>query len=133
MQVRPFQEEDLDEINGWLKFRGQKEMPIELVSRTGFIVAGIACGFLYATDSRACYFDLYISNKEIPGDKRRIALDEISVKLIETAKERGYWMIIANSSNPSVQQRCKDFGFEDRGYHKVFIMEIKNGIDSKHR
>lgn len=124
MEVVVFKEEDIDEINDWLDDRGQAGISGLVLSRTGFIVPGVACGFLYATDSRICFLDFYISNPLADRQKRSEALDAITVKLIETAKEREYLIIMGASSYNTIQERCEKFGFKSQGAQELYTMEI---------
>lgn len=124
MEIRVFREEDIDEVNDWLDDRGQAGISNLVLSRTGYIAPGVACGFLYATDSRICFLDFYISNPLAAREARHEALDEITRCLIETAKSRGYLIIMGASSHKTIQERCVRFGFNPQGPQELYTMEI---------
>lgn len=124
MDVRVFREEDIDEINDWFDDRGEAGISTRVLSRTGLISPGVACGFLFATDSRVCFLDFYISNPHAPKAARNEAFDEITRQLIATAKERDYLLIFGASSHKSIQERCLKFGFTHQGSQEVYTMEI---------
>lgn len=125
MEVRVFTEEDIDEINDWFDDRNEAGISARVLSRTGLIAPGVACGFLFATDSRICFLDFYISNPLAPKEERAAAFDEITRRLIEVAKERDYSLIFGASSHKSIQERCVKFGFTHQGSQEVYTMEIK--------
>lgn len=124
MEIRVFRDEDIDEINGWMESRAAGRIPSEFLSRTGYIAPDVACGFLYATDSRICFLDFYISNPKIPAEKRSEALDKITISLIKTAKERKYKLIMGASSHKGIIDRCIRFGFKHQCEQSLHTMEI---------
>ena len=124
MEVRVFREEDIDEVNDWFEDRGEAGIALPVLSRTGLIVPGVACGFLYATDSRICFLDFYITNPLAAKGLRHGALKEITRQLLETAKERGYLLVMGASSHKVIQGLCEQFGFTHQGSQEVYTMEI---------
>lgn len=125
MDARVFRDEDIDEINDWFEERNEAGISLDVLSRTGLIVPGVACGFLYATDSRICFLDFYVSNPNIPYEYRQKAMDIITEKHLATATERKYRFIFAGSDKSGIIDRCKRLGFTSQGSQEFFTMELK--------
>lgn len=123
MLARRYEPNDLEEINGWLSSRGLGGADIRVLPTNGYIVPNIAVGFLYKTDSSAAFLDFFISNKEIPYEKRQEAFDEIARQLISRAKELGFTTVVGTTSSTGMMNRCERFGFKLQDVQRVYILE----------
>lgn len=89
MLIRKITDKDLNEIMGWFHSRNIKITP-EYLPQTGFIVPGIAAGFIYRTDANFCIFESFIGNPKRPYTERQEALRHIVPIMIQEARDMGY-------------------------------------------
>lgn len=99
------------EVSTWYEARGVRITPDSL-SHTGFIVPGIAAGFLMLTDTSACILEPFIANPEATAEERDDALNTIIAKLILEAKAMKFKRIFGFSNNPPMLKRAQEFGFK---------------------
>lgn len=66
--------------------------------------------------------DFFVSNKEIPYEKRQEAFDVIAEKLISRAKELGFTTIVGTTSCKGMMDRCERFGFKLQDVQRVYIL-----------
>lgn len=123
MLARRFEPGDLEEVNGWLTNRGLGCADLKMLPHNGFIVPSVAVGFLYKTDSTAAFLDFFVSNKEIPYEKRQEAFDMIAERLIARAIELGFHTVIGTTSSTGMMKRCEKFGFKLQDVQRVYILE----------
>lgn len=87
--LREYTKEDYIEVSGWFHSRSIS-ITEDYLPPTGFIVPGIAAGFVYATDANFCIFESFIGNPQVSKEERQKALREIVPAMIREAKEMGY-------------------------------------------
>ena len=94
---------------------------MDVVPTTGFIIDNVAAMFVYETNSKVCFFDCLICNKEIDKDIRSEALDMLVNYGEKYAKDKGYSYIFSNSHYDAVVKRAENHGFNvDKHDYKVF-------------
>lgn len=103
--------EDLEQVNLWLIAHNQ--IPCEKSDLPGYgvIEDGVAVGFLCQTDTKTCFIDPMISNKEASSEDRNAALNDIIIKLGELAKTMGYKRLLFMTAERSLQERGSKLGF----------------------
>ena len=110
-QARKYTSEDFNQVRDW--YNNRSLAPIEdLLPQVGFIVPGIAAGFLMQTDTKCCILEPFISNPFAESLDRKDALDLIMGELILEAYRLGYNRIYGFSTRPSMIERAKQYGFE---------------------
>lgn len=124
-KCRAISEWDLCEIADWHGARGIVPPDRELYPRIGFIVSGVAAGFLFRTDSGICFLDGYISNPNTDREAREKALDEITDRLLLAAKDHGFTKAMAYTQNAAVRRRCERYEFSPGGDYSLYIREIE--------
>lgn len=125
MQVEKFDKEiHYDEISEWFKKRNLNVPSKDMLSSNGVIIKGIACGFLYLTDSSLGFLDFYISNPNNKDKKRAKALETITSNLIMWAKDMGVTHLMANSQINTIQKLAFDFDFKSYGFTHFFMKEL---------
>jgi hypothetical protein len=111
MQVRKYRSRDFQHIKTWCAARNM--MPIQdLIPKTGFIVPGVAVGFLLSTDTKCCIFEPFIANPQASENARAEALSLIMQALIKEATDLGFTKIFGFSTSPTMVARSLDFGFK---------------------
>lgn len=95
-----------------------------LFPKVGFISEGVACGFVYFTDSPVAIIDCYLSNPNSDAQVRSKALDEITEALIKIAAFHKCQVIKCDTSIISVMKRAEKFGFKSIGSHESYALEL---------
>lgn len=84
----------------------------EYLPKVGFVVPGVAMGFLYQTDSKVCHIEALVANPKASGKDRSNAIDEVVHAIIAEAKQLGFKALQGQTSLPVIVERAKRFGFE---------------------
>lgn len=116
--------EDLDDIGMWYAKRGMY-MDKSLLSRNGFIVPGVAAGFLIGTDTKACILEPFIANPQANEHERDTALKGILEALVERAEGLGYDYIFGFAASPTMIARAIEQGFYQSETNITVIKELK--------
>lgn len=98
---------------------------IETLPNTGLIVENVAAIFLYCTNSKLCFIESLISNREISKEVRDEAKDMLTSQILEYAKQCGYKYIASYSSNPKVVELSVKHGFNvNQANYKCFVRSL---------
>ena len=111
---------DFVDLATWCSERGKTIPDESLFPRTGFIIDGIAAGFIYFTDSAVAIIDCYISNPNTESKTRSNALNAITDALITCAKFNRCKLIKCDTKIEAVKRRALEFGFKPTGAHESF-------------
>ena len=84
--MRPFIASDLGMVNEWCLAHGREAVPLNRLPGMGLIVPGVACGFLYRTDSTLALLEGFVTNPGASLRSRSAALDAITEGLISYAR-----------------------------------------------
>lgn len=125
MNIKQFDKTDFDEVSSWYHKRNQTPVPLEHLPQFGYIIPGIACGFLVQTDSTSAFLEGFATNPEAQSYHKIDALDAIAKKLIEVAKELGYSHVFAMTTHPTIVAACRDNEFVSLGKYTMFFREVK--------
>lgn len=111
IECRKYRDEDFEEIRSWFDKRG---IPLELESlpKVGFIMPGIAAGFLMQTDTTTCILEPFIANPFTLKKSREVALDSIFELLLKEAKSLGFKKVFGFSTHLKMVWRAQSFGFK---------------------
>ncbi len=115
---------DFDEIEKWHDLHGQKLHDRAFFPRIGFIVRGLAAGFIYFTDSKVVILDGFISNPKADAKTRDEALNAVGRALIECARFHECRIIKADTQLDAIKKRIINFGGRSIGTYEAFILEI---------
>ena len=109
--VREYTKYDYDEVSSWYHSRS---IPIteDYLPQHGFIIPGVAAGFLYATDSNFCIFESFIANPEADRDHRKEGLRLIVEQMIKKAKNLGYRNAYGFATSQTMIQIGAEQGFK---------------------
>lgn len=110
-KCRKYSPEDFEAIQSWYKSRDMAPLE-DLIPKIGFIVPGVAAGFMMQTDTKCCILEPFISNPLVDSEKRKEALDLIMGELILEAFQLGYNRIYGFSTVPSMVNRALKWGFK---------------------
>lgn len=109
---------------GWCADKDVSLPPLDALSDTGLIIDGVACGFLYLTNSSVGILEGYFANPGIDKNDRSKALNWITIHLIDLAKTKGVKVIKCDSKIDAVIDRALSFGFRDVGKYTVLMKEL---------
>lgn len=110
LECRKYNHEDFYSIIEWYEARHIRPAQ-DMIPPTGFIVPGIAAGFLMRTDTSACILEPFIANPHANKEDRDRALNSIMGDLIEEARNLGYDRVFGFSSRESMIERAVFQGF----------------------
>ncbi len=82
MQARPCLPSDIKSINKWLKRHGMPPSTSEQLPKLGFIVPGVAAGFIRDCETGVGMIDSLISNELVTSETRHKAWEAISEQLL---------------------------------------------------
>ena len=124
MLARRVVELDFDELSRWVEVRGGSLPDRDLFPPTGFIVDGVAAGFIYFTNSLVAIIDCYLSNPFTDKELRDKALDLITVELIKYAKTHRCKLLKCDTKLEVIKHRALKHGFKALGAYENFSMEL---------
>lgn len=110
MQCHKYTSVDFQYVESWYEARRLRVFR-EDFPKVGFVVPGIAAGFLMQTDTKSCILEPFIANPDTTKLQREQALNLIMGQLIEEAGDLGYARIFGFSSNAPMIRRAKSWGF----------------------
>lgn len=109
-------EKHKEELMIWAKQWNWHPEVLEILPTTGLIIEGICATFLYETNSKTCFMEGFICNKEISKEDRDLYLDQIVEALFALAKEKGYKYMQGNTRYKAVLDRSIKLGFKQSPY-----------------
>lgn len=115
---------DFDEIEKWFEARDMHMPPKSLFPKTGFIVEGVAAGFIYFTDSKVAILDCYISNKDADKQLRADAINRITYVLIKLADFHHCKLVKCDTKIGTIKEWAYKYKFKSTGIYESFVLEI---------
>lgn len=123
--VRRFLPQDLREVNAWYAARGFPQLTERHLPRVGFIVPGVAAGFLYQTDAPAiAMLEGYVSRPRAGVRLVSSAIDDITGALLAEAKLRGVSSVVALTHARGIERRANKFGMRTIGVYAMAAKEL---------
>jgi hypothetical protein len=98
--------------------------PREMVYDTGFVVDGVALGFLCKTNSKIAYIDQVATKPGLPEPPREKALRTLLQVLEAEAKRCGFWMVAAMAGSANMQNRFTSHGFSPEGHYTLVTKSL---------
>ena len=109
------------QLTSWFKQWNIPESIKETLPETGFIVDGIAAIFLYETNSKMCFIECLIRDKEATEEVSNKAIDLLIKHVLRYAKEQNYKFIMSNTKYDRVVEIAEKHGFKtDKSNYKSF-------------
>lgn len=106
MTVRPFRPSDLKSVNKWLTRHGHpKTQPSDIPSK-GFIVPGVAVGFVRDCETGVGMIDSYVTNSLCSRETRHSALEAVTKKILE----QPFKYFITMTADDGLVSRFKNHG-----------------------
>ncbi len=100
-------------VAGWIRARGLGEDAgdLSLLPTSGFVVGGIAVGFVYLTNSALAFMDGFMTDPDSDKATRSKALDMLLNALFDEARELGYKAVAGTTSAQPLADRLAQHGF----------------------
>lgn len=121
--IRAYNITDYETVNKWFTDQRVYSIPADFLSDIGYIVPGVAVGFLVKTNINCCFLEPFIANPDAPVSIRDEALREILRKLEDTAKSMGIRMVYGIATSPTMINRALDSGWVDLGKSTLLTKE----------
>ncbi len=99
------------EMQRWLSRHRLSPLLADDLPRNGFVVDGVAAGFLRICEGNYGLIDAYITNPEALPAHRNEALEMITKSLLRTAKAMGINRVLAFTTDECIITRAKKHGF----------------------
>lgn len=115
---------DLPEINQWQRAHGKSPYHIDELPKHGFIVHGIACGWIYLTDSNICFPDGFVSNPARTSEERHEAFVIIGTLMHGAAMALGCRRAVVFTENDGIVKRALSHGFTEHGMMRQLQREL---------
>lgn len=123
--MRRFRSSDLEEMNRWYAARGIAPLTPDELGEVGFIVPGVAAGFLLRTEARGvAMIDAIVTN---PDAKMRVnyrAVRGIIEALERKAREMGVKRLGGFTRSSGVERVGRALGFSLAGAYNVLRKEL---------
>ncbi len=112
MQVEPFDPaRHYDAFCAWTRWYQMTPLALPFLPATGFVVAGVAMGFLYKTDSKMAWIENLAANPVLPRGQRTEGLDVVVAAVIDEARRQGFEVLIGYTNVQAVIDRALTHGF----------------------
>lgn len=120
--MRQFLASDIATRDAWLDARGVSRPMVK--PPLGFIVDGVACGFLVQTDSDFALIDDVATNPTASATDRHAALESILDALTQAAVDLRIPFCVINAYNPSIVDRCLSRGMREHVGMRHFVRKV---------
>lgn len=127
-ETRRYTPADHAELSNWWTAHNLPIIPPNALPVVGFMVQGVAAGFLYQTDSDVALVENFISNPASHWDDRQTALDSITQHLIDYARFKGRLYLMAMTQSQAIFDRALHFGFKPNGAFHVLNLDLSQGV-----
>lgn len=107
MQVRRVSRADLRSINNWLSKQKHEQASESMLPAVGFIVPGVAAGFIRDCETSIGMLDSFVSNPTCTGATRHRALEAITAACLS----QPFSAFITMTSDLGLQRRFQEHGF----------------------
>lgn len=123
--VRRFRPEHLAELGRWYVARGLPAPTSGVLPRVGYIVPGLAAGFLYRTDSEIALLDGFVSNPEAPPLDRGRAISRVLEALIaEVSTGAGVSHLVGLTRVRGMERLVERAGFASGDGYRLFSRKV---------
>jgi len=109
--IRRYTSQDYEALSSWYHKRNVNSVQESYIPKIGFVIEGIAMGFLMQTDANLGILEPFISNPEASKEDRDMALNVILELLTRTAKEMNYKGVFGFSTSLPMIRRALKQGF----------------------
>ena len=95
----------------WTRWYEMTPLPLQFLPQSGFVVEGVAMGFLYRTDSKMALIENLAANPKLPRDTVTQGLDAVVTAIAEEGRCLGFEVLIGYTNVKAVIERALRHGF----------------------
>jgi hypothetical protein len=121
LKARKYKQDDWLTVKSWYARRNVPCIAGRHLPKVGFIVPGVAAGFLVQTDGGFAMIEHLVGNPEVPDWQRSNGLDAVVSKLCEHGVKLGYSRILGITRLGVVKQRAIRHGFAAFGSYEILV------------
>lgn len=121
---RRYRTGDFDELARWCVGRKMRPLDPAELPQIGFVVPGLAAGFLYLTDSHTAFAGGLLSNPDAPMLARARAASTIVDRLLEEGRACGFKYVAVTCSLESTKKLSRRKGFVTDGAYELLFKEV---------
>lgn len=123
--MRRFTASDLPALNDWLEGHHLAPTALADLGGIGFVVDGVAAGFLLRTDARRiAILDAFVTNPTAPLRVRHAAIKALVTKLCDEAKGLGVKKVGGFTNSRGMVQVCHALGFSSVDVFEALRKEL---------
>jgi hypothetical protein len=95
----------------WTRHYEMTPLPVQFLPQSGFVVEGVAMGFMYRTDSKLALIENLAANPKLPRDTVTAGLDAVVSAIADEGRALGFEVLIGYTNVNAVIQRALRHGF----------------------
>lgn len=116
-------------VTEWWKAHDWPAVEVDTLPETGCIVfngeSPVCAGFLYKTDSAACWIEWVISDPKSDKEVRGKCLDAMMQLLVSIGEALGYRITVGYLTHPSLIERYQKHGFKITDKNVSILMRVR--------
>ena len=115
---------DYNQFCEWMQSHRALVPPEDSLPHIGFVVDGIAMGFVYMTDSSVAIIENMVTNPKSSLRDRYDAVDDITDRLEEAALELKYKQLIVITDKHSITEKALNRNYLNTGEFSLLVKEL---------
>lgn len=121
---RRYKDHDYEMVYNWFFSRGIAPPSRLFLPEIGYLVEGVAAGFLVQTDTSVAVLDYMVSGLGVDPSLKARSIVAIADSLIREAEYLGYEAVKCDTLIDSIANKAIDLGFKEQGSFRTFIKRI---------
>ena len=95
----------------WTRWYEMTPLPIQFLPQSGFVVDGIAMGFMYRTDSKMALIENLAANPMVARETVTLGLDAVVSAIADEGRSLGFEVLIGYTNVKAIIERALRHGF----------------------
>ena len=108
----------------WTRWYELTPLPLQFLPQTGFVVEGVAMGFMYKTDSKMAMIENLSANPTLPRETVTKALDLVVTAIADEGRRLGFEVLVGYTNVRAIVDRALRHGFttDDEKFQVVTLV-----------
>lgn len=108
----------------WTRWYQMQPLPLQFLPQSGFVVEGVAMGFLYRTDSKMALIENLAANPKLPRETVTLGLDAVVTAIADEGRALGFEVLIGYTNVKAIIERALRHGFttDDEKFQVVTLV-----------
>lgn len=111
MKIKPYDDNKHSEVMDWFVGHGWDAPPIDVLPEDGFVVEGVAAGWIYFGEPKMAFIGWPVGNPKANRKEVYLGLELVLSTLGTLAKDRGAKLIWAWTSKPGLLKLYERLGY----------------------